>query len=274
MLRQRVITALIGGGGFLGVLYLGGPWVVVFIGAVAALAFGEWIRLKGVPFLSLPAVMGWVALEGVFLCTGGEGGLLRWLWPGSVALDLDETVWAVVVLFMLIPVLIRNEHTVLETAFVLLGVLYLGLLFRDFTWLRLSGEHGLAACVLVLLSVWGTDTAAYFVGSLVRGPKLAPVLSPNKTVSGSVAGLLVSAVPALVLFALNIRPYPLSVMVILGVVASLAGQLGDLAESALKRAFGAKDSGNLLPGHGGVLDRFDSLLLAGSVAYHLLAYLR
>ncbi|HHY67987.1 MAG TPA: phosphatidate cytidylyltransferase [Alicyclobacillus sp.] len=274
MLRQRVITAVIGGGGFFAILYLGGPWIVVFIGIVAALAFGEWIHLKGVPLWSLPAVLGFAALEGIFFLTGSEGGLLQWVWPGSVGFDLDEAVWVVVVLFVLIPVLIRNEQTVLDTAFTLLGVLYLGILFRDFTWLRLSWEHGLAVCTLVLLSVWATDSAAYFVGRRVRGPKLAPVLSPNKTLSGSAAGILISPVPALVFFAVDIRPYSLPGMVILGMVASFAGQVGDLAESAVKRAFGAKDSGNLLPGHGGVLDRFDSLLLAGSVAYHLLGYLR
>ncbi|MBX6396027.1 MAG: phosphatidate cytidylyltransferase, partial [Alicyclobacillaceae bacterium] len=72
MLRKRIITALIGGAGFLVVLYVGGPWIVLLAGVLAALAFGEWVRLKGVPFLSLPALLGWVALEGILLCTGGE----------------------------------------------------------------------------------------------------------------------------------------------------------------------------------------------------------
>ncbi|MBX6394665.1 MAG: phosphatidate cytidylyltransferase, partial [Alicyclobacillaceae bacterium] len=200
--------------------------------------------------------------------------LLRWIWPAGAVGDLDWWIWGSVVVFVLLPVFLGNEQTAEETAFVLLGVLYLGLLFRDFVWLRLSSENGWTVCLLILLSVWATDTAAYFVGSWIGGPKLAPALSPSKTVSGSMAGVVASVVPALVLAMSDIRPFPLYFMMLLGVIASLAGQLGDLAESAVKRAFGVKDSGQLLPGHGGILDRFDSLLLAGSVAYHLLLVLR
>lgn len=240
------------------------------VGILAAVAFGEWVRMKGVSFSSPPAWAGWAAMEGIFLWSGDGGGLLPTVWPGIPPVSLEAWVWAGVLLFFLFPVFLRNEFTVPDTAYLFFGALYLGLLFRDFVLLRVAFANGWSLCLLVLLSVWATDIAAYFVGSWLKGPKLAPVLSPNKTVSGSVAGVAASMVPGLLMAAMGAAPLPTSRMILLGIVASVAGQLGDLAESALKRTFGVKDAGHLLPGHGGVLDRFDSLLLAGSVAYHLL----
>ena len=114
--------------------------------------------------------------------------------------------------------------------------------------------------------MWVCDTAAMAAGTLIGGPKLAPVLSPNKTWSGAVAGTVAAVIAALVLGAITIRdfhpPLTASELVAVGLVVALFGQSGDVAESLLKREAGVKDSSNLIPGHGGLLDRFDSLYFA------------
>ena len=117
--------------------------------------------------------------------------------------------------------------------------------------------------LLALFIVWATDSGAYLVGTRYGRRKLLPKVSPNKTIEGSIGGIL-SAVLVSAIF-MFIRPqvatpYSFVTMLLLTVVFSIAGQFGDLVESAIKRHFGVKDSGKFIPGHGGVLDRFDSLL--------------
>ena len=122
---------------------------------------------------------------------------------------------------------------------------------------------GFDKVLLALFIVWATDSGAYLVGRRYGVRRLAPRVSPNKTVEGSIGGV-VSAVLVTVIFMLfdkNVAaPYHLPVMLLLAVFFSIAGQFGDLVESAIKRHFDVKDSGKFIPGHGGVLDRFDSML--------------
>ena len=117
--------------------------------------------------------------------------------------------------------------------------------------------------LLALFIVWATDSGAYLVGTRYGRRKLLPKVSPNKTIEGSLGGII-SAVLVSAIF-MFIRPqvatpYSFVTMLLLTVIFSIAGQFGDLVESAIKRHFGVKDSGKFIPGHGGVLDRFDSLL--------------
>ncbi|OFW80810.1 MAG: hypothetical protein A2201_10035 [Alicyclobacillus sp. RIFOXYA1_FULL_53_8] len=131
-------------------------------------------------------------------------------------------------------------------------------------------SHGWAWLLLFLVSIWMTDTAAFFVGSRLKGPKLWPDISPGKTISGAIGGLVGGVIGAL-LFGLVFLPgHSVWQFMSLGFISSIAGQLGDLIESAYKRTAGVKDSGHLLPGHGGILDRIDSLLFAAPFAYYLI----
>lgn len=148
-----------------------------------------------------------------------------------------------------------------------LGVIYLGLAAVLLVILRGDAAYGLSAVLFLFLVVWSADTAAYFAGRLLGGPRLAPSVSPGKTWSGFVGGL---AVPAFLAygFALWLGDTPAMKLAIAGMALALASQIGDLAESAIKRKFGAKDSGQLLPGHGGLFDRVDGLIgatLAGGL---------
>ena len=120
---------------------------------------------------------------------------------------------------------------------------------------------------LLFLCTWASDTFAYFVGSAVGSHKLAPSISPNKTVEG-IFGSLVGTVITAIIFGHFLFGFELTQMAILGVIMAIAATLGDLAESTIKRFSGVKDSGFLIPGHGGVFDRFDSLLFTAPIFYY------
>src|SRR5699024_6247965 len=118
----------------------------------------------------------------------------------------------------------------------------------------------LALFIFILLVVISTDIGAYFVGSLIGKNKLAPLLSPNKTIEGSLGGVAIALlVAAIYLYFFDFQLTD-RMMLVMAVILSVTGQFGDLLESSLKRHFAVKDSGNILPGHGGILDRFDSAL--------------
>jgi phosphatidate cytidylyltransferase len=144
------------------------------------------------------------------------------------------------------------------------GPIYIALPALSLLVIRQTPMHSLWLVVLVFLAVWATDTGALVSGNLIGGPKLAPRLSPNKTWAGSIGGLACAAIIGIAVAAfLHARIWPVTVFAVL---LSFAGQLGDLFESFVKRRMGRKDSGGLIPGHGGVLDRIDSMLFAAPVA--------
>lgn len=145
-----------------------------------------------------------------------------------------------------------------------LGTLYIGIPCLAVLWLRDKPDIGRDLVLALLAVVWATDIGAYFTGRLVGGPKLAPSMSPNKTWSGAVGGL-VAAVAAGVAVALWSGRLGLVPAVALSVGTAIAAEIGDLIESVLKRRFTVKDTGSLIPGHGGFMDRLDSLLLAAPV---------
>jgi phosphatidate cytidylyltransferase len=141
------------------------------------------------------------------------------------------------------------------------GVLYLGVPLVALIWLRAVADVGLMLLIWLLIVVWTTDTAAYFVGRHLGGPKLAPRISPSKTWSGLCGGVLGAGLVGMVAAVLAgcERPWQAGWV---GAALAMVAQAGDLAESSLKRRAGVKDSGTLIPGHGGLLDRVDGLLFA------------
>lgn len=142
-----------------------------------------------------------------------------------------------------------------------IGIAYLATNLVAFLTLRSMPEIGRDLTFYVLLSVWAVDIGAYFAGRLIGGPKLAPRFSPSKTWAGLFGGMIASALIGYAWAFFSGARYP-ETCLILGLVIGIAAQIGDILESALKRKYGVKDSGNLIPGHGGVLDRVDGLLLA------------
>ncbi|MBZ5535485.1 MAG: phosphatidate cytidylyltransferase [Acidobacteriia bacterium] len=168
----------------------------------------------------------------------------------------------------------------------ILGTLYTGgFLSLLLAWPDSSSSSGTihspfdsrASIFFLLAVVWASDIGAYYVGRGIGKRKLAPRISPGKTIEGLVGGLIASVLVSLVFHRYWLRGYSLGAVVALAIILDLAGVLGDLAESAMKRGAGVKDSSSIVPGHGGVLDRIDSLLFAIPVMYYypsLLAFLK
>jgi phosphatidate cytidylyltransferase len=147
----------------------------------------------------------------------------------------------------------------------LAGLVYAALPAAALVWLRGGPSLGAAAVIYLFAVAWTTDTASYVAGRLIGGPRLAPRISPNKTWSGFIVGTLA---PALVGFAFAsvLEETSAVKLSLVSIVLALACQMGDLVESAVKRRFGAKDASQMIPGHGGLLDRIDGLLLAAIAA--------
>lgn len=147
--------------------------------------------------------------------------------------------------------------------YLITGIGYISLALGLFVQLRFQS---LLLPLILLLSIWMNDTLAYLTGSFIGKTKLIPSISPNKTVEGTLGGVFFT-MAFVAIWGYFTTWFPLWQWIAIGLIASVAGSLGDLAESKLKRMAGVKDSGSLMPGHGGALDRFDSLLLAAPVAF-------
>ncbi len=159
-----------------------------------------------------------------------------------------------------------------DAAITVFGAAYTGLLFSSVVVIRASylGTEGALLTLGVMGSVWVNDATAYIFGSQFGKHKMAPRISPNKSWEGFVGGLLGSCLTWIALYALKVCGIRLLLALIGGLVCGVSGVIGDLFESRLKRAVGVKDSGNLIPGHGGLLDRSDSMLFATMTAYFVL----
>jgi phosphatidate cytidylyltransferase len=153
----------------------------------------------------------------------------------------------------------HHEAPRLRNRFLLAGFGYAALPGIALIWLRNRPDVGLDDVLFLLLVVWLTDIGAYVVGRFVGGRKLAPTISPGKTVSGAIGGLVIGSLTGMIFAGGPLGLLPAAAL-------SLVSQAGDLAESALKRRLGVKDSGNTIPGHGGLFDRLDGILAAAPLA--------
>lgn len=153
------------------------------------------------------------------------------------------------------------------------GVVYFGLAMIAFLAIRGNSTVGIWAGIFLLTIVWLTDSGAYFIGRIVGGTKLSPDVSPSKTWSGAAGGLAFGTAGGLIVwflagYYLN-TPSPFVIGLLIAVIISISGQIGDLSESAVKRRFAIKDSGDIIPGHGGLMDRIDSLTMAAIVLWFI-----
>jgi phosphatidate cytidylyltransferase len=179
-------------------------------------------------------------------------------------------VWLVLTAIVLAMWRRAEPREMLESStYTVCPVLFVGLGLAFLAGLRsMPGEDGEDLLMLLFGCIILADTAAYYVGSWIGKRRLAPLLSPNKSWEGALAGLAASMLGALIAQSWFYQRLPLAHALTLGVLLGLAAIVGDLAESTLKRAVGVKDASRLLPGHGGLLDRTDSLLFAGPLLYY------
>jgi phosphatidate cytidylyltransferase len=247
-LSPRAVSALILASLALALLYAGPTPFAGLVLAIALLMCWEWGRIvRGTAGVDTPLLVhaSAVAVAAVSAATGSA----------SLALT------AIVVGAGLVWLLCYGVNERLGA----LGVLYIGLPAVALVWLRADEHYGFQAVLFLLVIVATTDTFAYVGGRLIGGPKLWPSISPNKTWSGLLSGVVASAIAGAV-FAAIVRDAIPATLAFSGLVFGLVAQAGDLAESALKRRFGVKDASSLIPGHGGFLDRMDGVVFAAMAA--------
>jgi phosphatidate cytidylyltransferase len=254
-MKKRLITAGIGAVAFLWFLKLGQWWYSGLLFLLAAGAFLEFAQMKQFEWRQPPILLG-VTWIGFFFLTGLANQqqipyLSSHVYPDPILLGL--------VLFSALLVFSGNHFHIFQMSYLFVGAVYIGYGFSimmETIW----RPGGTSFTLLVLFITWASDSGAYFTGKKWGKHKPWPKISPNKTTAGSIGGVLSGVLSSLILF----QVLPVSGdwlrAIGLGLLVAMVGQLGDLVESAWKRTMGVKDSGTLLPGHGGILDRFDSLL--------------
>ena len=266
MLKKRVITALWGIPLLIVVIWFDEPlpWFTVFVAILGVLAALEFYRMVGVTKVPSLTYFGLICIL---------------LFVLSPHVDYNFTLPLLLtsaILLSMIMLIFRSQKEGAFSSWVwtIAGMLYVGWLLSYLVALRL--DAGRSWVFFVLFTTFGSDTAAFFVGRVLGKHHLAPGISPGKTWEGAVGGVFGAIIVSLLFTLPTPLGLPLSYgqAILLGLLVSVFGQLGDLAESLLKRNMGTKESGKLMPGHGGVLDRMDSVVFAGIVVYYFFLIIR
>lgn len=241
---------------------------------VAMIIFIPMIILGGIPFTILTYAMATIALYEIYkmrnfsLFTGHGMISILLLWiillPTKYVdllsfsrLGKYEFVAIAALIYLAYTVIVKNKINFDDIGFSFISVMYIGIGFHFIVETRMVG---LIYILYALTIVWVTDSGAYFVGRAMGKNKLWPEISPNKTIEGFIGGVISALIAAVLYKFITHMSIPLGTLLILTTVLSIFGQLGDLVESAIKRHYNVKDSGNIMPGHGGILDRCDSWL--------------
>lgn len=250
-MKQRVITAVIFGAVLISFTIWGGLPFIALTYVFASIALYELLKMRDLKLFSFPGVVSLLVLWS-FLIPDKYQFIFE-----NIHLTKVEIVLLAVLLFLAYTVATKNRFTFDDVAFSILCTLYIGIGFYYFIETR---ESGLVFIFYALFIIWTTDSGAYLVGRKLGKRKLWPEISPNKTIEGALGGTISAIVVSIVYVLLTGMDIGLAWIAVVTILISVFGQIGDLVESALKRHYNVKDSGNILPGHGGILDRFDSLL--------------
>jgi phosphatidate cytidylyltransferase len=255
MLRARVISAIVMLPVVLGLLYLGGWWFFSLVGVVLSVAAWEYGRLlqRADRQVWLPAALALIWLSLVEAVVTSSDIMI----PGLILILLASLAWAMT------RYVRGDDDPTANWAVTLAGGLYIGLIGANFVRLR-QLEDGLLWSAVAYGSTWLADSAAFFIGRQWGRHKMIPRLSPGKSWEGYLAGLVGGAVTGLILA--QLFGLGLGNGLVLGVAIAALSPIGDLGVSMLKRQVGVKDTSNLIPGHGGILDRIDSLLISVTIA--------
>ena len=259
-LQLRLVSAAVGIPLIILLIWAGERWFAGVVAAVLFIAALEFQTARG-GRLRLPALLSAVFAAAFAIAAHGRGEWLIWAVTGLVLLPL---LWVTLVE--------TTEDALPDWLWAVGGALYLGWLGCHLVLLRDIAD-GRDWLYLVVFSTFATDTAAYFVGRAIGRRRLAPAISPGKTVEGAIGGLVFGFAAVLLLnYLLGIRVKP-GLIIPLALLLPIAAQLGDLIESKLKRSMQVKDASHLIPGHGGLMDRLDSILLTTVVVYYYVTWL-
>lgn len=259
ILKQRVITAVVALIIFIPIVFLGGTLIEIAALALTVVAMSEVLIMKRILLVTPEAI---ISILGTLFLVAPKS----WMHdlPSQINTPFVSLIFAIAL--MVRVVFSKNRFNFDDAGVLTLTMLYIGFGFNMFVQAR---TVGLGMLMYLLLTVWSTDSGAYLVGRKIGKTKLAPQISPNKTWEGSIGGTVVAIIVGIIFSVTGLIHYGILATILMTLFLSIAGQLGDLVESSLKRYYGVKDSGRILPGHGGILDRFDSLLLVLPMAYLL-----
>ncbi|WP_064093681.1 phosphatidate cytidylyltransferase [Rossellomorea aquimaris] len=250
-MKQRIITAVVAAAVFLPIILFGKTPFIILMYLIASVGLYEALKMRGQWILTIPGLLS-LALLWVFLIPEDYIGIIQ-----DFGYSKLELAFIAVILFLTYTVATKNRFTFDDVGFSLLSILYVGIGFYYFIDTRLEGVQYVFYALFI---IWATDSGAYFIGRAIGKKKLWPEISPNKTVEGFIGGIVCAIIVAILMTFFTELDMSIPKLVIVTAILSIFGQVGDLVESALKRHYKVKDSGSLLPGHGGILDRFDSLL--------------
>lgn len=274
-MKTRIISAVIGAIILITILRLGSIALGIGLLMLAIAGINEFYNAVGHAGYKPIRIIGYLACLPVFLISFSEEYRI------TSYVDLFKSInyfsfglfVMIIILFSLI-VFLHDRYSLNDIALTFFGILYVPFLL-SFIVLTRSLEHGVLFIWIIFLA-WSTDTFAYFSGVFMGKHKLLPAISPKKTIEGSIGGVI-GCVAATVLYGVFIRTQisdiPLYHFIVIGLLNGIISQIGDLGASAIKRFVNIKDYGRIMPGHGGVLDRFDSILFVAPVVYFYLSFI-
>ncbi|MEJ9231092.1 phosphatidate cytidylyltransferase [Peribacillus butanolivorans] len=253
-MKQRIITAVVAAAIFIPIVILGGIPFLLLVYLLASVGLYELMKMKNMRVLSFEAILSHILLWVLLLPNENTAFL------ANINYDKVQIFLMGVLLLLLYTVVSKNRFTFDDAGFLVITILYLGMGFYYLFETRDSLGLGLIYILLALFTIWATDSGAYFIGKSLGKRKLWPEISPNKTVEGFFGGIFSALIVGVLFYVFSSLDYTLLQLLLISLIIAIFGQLGDLVQSAYKRHYGVKDSGKLLPGHGGILDRLDSLI--------------
>ncbi len=290
-MKTRILSAAVAIVLLAGVMYLGSTAVGLAIFVLALVGIHEFYNaLEKAGFkpvyqlgyiscllLLYPVVSSWTEsgmkamLGGASASPGGMNALvigMSTLTGGNTLVIAAMFVFALIVVLFCLMMFSNGRYSIADIAITLFGIAYVVFLF-SFVTLTRNMEKGYLYIWLIFIGAWATDTFAYFTGVSIGKTKILPKISPKKSLEGSIGGVL-GCMLAMLLFGIYFQDtlkIPVLHFAILGLLCGVISQIGDWSASAVKRSAGVKDYGNIMPGHGGVLDRLDSILFVAPVVY-------
>jgi phosphatidate cytidylyltransferase len=259
-MKTRIITGIIAMALFIPFVMYGGLPFYILLYVAGTIGLYELLRMKNIHMYFIPSILS-ILLLWITLIPFKYVDILD-----RIGFQKTELTFIIVLLLLTYTVISKNKFTFDDAAFLLLATIYVGMGFYYFIETR---EVGLQYIAFTLIIIWSTDTGAYFIGKSIGKNKLWPQISPNKTIEGFLGGIASAIVVAIIFQYFIPLTNSFGIIIVTAMAVSIFGQLGDLVESAFKRHYDVKDSGKILPGHGGILDRFDSLLFALPILHFL-----